>query len=88
MLQVALTPQFRRMFKRLEKYLQLESIEKIEQFKDPTNHKPLKVHKLKGGLKRSNNFSVNYKTRVVFEYEKHDSSSVILTAIGNHDVYK
>ena len=41
---------FIRQFDKLEKDLQDEIIEKIELFKNISNHKNLKVHKLKGKL--------------------------------------
>ncbi len=86
MLTVSITPQFKRMFKKLESNLKEEAFDKIVQFKDPENHKKLKIHKLKGVHKNRYSFSVNYRIRIVFAYtNKH---SVILTAIGSHDVYK
>ena len=59
---------FVRQFKILEEGLQEEVLEKIELFKKPKHHNLLKVHKLKGRLKKYYNFSVNYKTRIVFQY--------------------
>jgi len=70
----------------LEKDLQNEAYEKINLFKDVTNHKALKVHKLHGRLKDWYSFSVNYKYRIVFQYE--GKNKVIMLAIGDHDIYK
>jgi mRNA-degrading endonuclease YafQ of YafQ-DinJ toxin-antitoxin module len=86
MLIVSVTPQFRRMFKKLEYELQEEALEKLEQLKNPTNHLALKVHKLKGIHSKRYSFSVNHKTRVVFSYVS--ATEVVLMAIGSHDVYK
>lgn len=85
MLSVSVTPQFKRMFRKLESSLQTEALEKITLFTDPQNHKQLKVHKLKGRLRGRYSFSVNYKIRIVFTYELKES--VFLIAIGDHDVY-
>ena len=85
MLSVAVTPQFKRMFRKLESSLQTEALEKITLFTDPQNHQQLKVHKLKGRLRGRYSFSVNYKIRIVFTYESKES--VILIAIGDHDIY-
>lgn len=79
-------PTFIRQFNRLEAALQDEVVEKIELFRDPGNHKQLKVHKLKGRLKGRFGFSVNYQTRIVFLYIS--KKEVALLAVGDHDVYK
>lgn len=73
------------MFRKLESSLQTEALEKIALFTDPHNHQQLRVHKLKGRLRGRYSFSVNYKIRIVFTYES--KKSVILVAIGDHDVY-
>lgn len=85
-LSVAYTPSFYRQFRTLEKQLQEEAIEKIDLFKDPKNHKQLKVHKLKGYFSGRYSFYVNYKIRIVFSYLSRKEA--ILLAIGDHDIYK
>ena len=77
---------FVRQFNRLEKDLQDEIIEKIDLFKDKNNHISLKVHKLHGKFKECYSFYINYKIRVVFIWK--DEKSVILLAMGDHDIYK
>jgi mRNA-degrading endonuclease YafQ of YafQ-DinJ toxin-antitoxin module len=72
--------------KKLEKELIDEVFEKIDLFKDVKNHKLLKVHKLHGKFSKYFSFSVNYKTRIVFEYET--KNEVVFLAIGDHDLYK
>jgi addiction module RelE/StbE family toxin len=76
-------PTFVRMYKRLEDNLKEEIKEKIAFFQDSTNHEKLKVHKLKGSLENTYSFSVNYKIRIVFEYEQKDI--VNLLYVGSHD---
>lgn len=74
--------------KRLNKYeedFQEEVLEKIEEFKDLENHKKLRVHKLHGGFSHFYSFSINYKTRIVFEYIS--KTEVALLSIGDHDIY-
>ncbi len=85
-MKIALTPQFRRMFKKLEESLQHEVLEKISFLESDTNLEQLHIHKLKGRLKDRYSFSVNYKTRIVFCYLSKDE--VVLLAIGNHDIYQ
>ena len=85
-MQISYTPHFVRMFQSLPTGLQAEVADVIETFRDKSNHVRLKVHKLKGRLSGSYAFSVNYQTRIVFQYEKGDD--VILTAIGDHDIYR
>jgi mRNA-degrading endonuclease YafQ of YafQ-DinJ toxin-antitoxin module len=71
---------------KLEEALTGEVFEKIELFKDTKNYKLLKVHKLHGKFSDCLSFSVNYKTRIVFEYET--KNEVVFLAIGDHDLYK
>ncbi len=86
MITVTYKATFVRQFDALEESLQNEVLEKIELFKNPKNHKQLKVHKLHGPLQDRYGFSVNYKFRVVFGYSS--KNEVVLLAIGDHDVYR
>lgn len=86
MILLVYTPLFIRQFNKLEKDLQEEVLEKLNLFKDTTNHKYLKVHKLHGKLNSEYSFSVNYRYRIIFEYAS--KKSVDILAIGDHDIYK
>ena len=86
-MEISFTPSFIRMLKSLSPALIEESIAKIELFKNPENHVSLKVHKLKGRLKDSYSFSVNYKIRIVFMYTDAKPKEARLDAIGDHDIY-
>ena len=77
---------FLRMLKKLPPNLQLEVKEKIILFAGQPDHVSLRTHKLQGPLKGLCSFSVNYAYRIVFEYE--DKSTVVLLAVGDHDVYR
>ena len=57
----------------------------IDIFKNSTDQTVLKIHKLHGPMKDKWSFSVNYKIRIVFEYES--KKEIVLLAIGDHDVY-
>lgn len=46
----------------------------------------LKTHKLKGELAEFYSFSISYHFRIVFHFE--DKNTIILDAIGTHEVYK
>jgi len=85
-MEVLYKPTFIRQFNKLPKDLQEEIIEKVDLFKNKNNHKILKVHKLHGKLKDYFSFYVNYKVRIVFNYE--NSDRVALLTIGDHDIYK
>lgn len=78
-------PRFVRQFKRLPKELQEEAFQKIDLFKNVKNHAVLNVHKLHGKFSASYSFSVNYKTRIVFDYVS--KIEVALLSIGDHDIY-
>jgi len=81
-------PGFVRALNSLEQDLQEEALQKIEAFKNPKNHKALRVHKLKGKLPAYHSFSVNYKYRIVFEWIGKGKKAAGLIAIGDHDIYK
>ncbi len=86
MLEVAFKPKFVKQFDALEEQLQQEVLEKIQLFRDPKNHKQLKVHKLHGKLKEQYGFSVNYAYRIVFYYSS--KKEAVLLAVDDHDIYK
>ena len=78
----------RAFFKRLNKFeeeFKENVLEKIDEFRDSKNHKRLRVHKLHGKFSKFYSFSVNYKTRIVFEYVS--KTEVALLSIGDHDIY-
>lgn len=85
MIEVNYKPRFARKFDSLNRDLQVEVLEKIDLFKDYSNHTSLKVHKLHGQLKDQYSFSVNYKFRIVFQYVS--KNEVELLTVGDHDVY-
>lgn len=84
---VAYAPAFVRMLREPPQDLISEAKEKIDLFRDPANHKALKVHKLRGKLKDRFSFSVNYKTRIVFRYLNTNPREALLLVIGDHDIY-
>ena len=84
---VKYTAKFLRLFKKLDRLLQDRVAERIQLFRDESNHKNLKVHKLKGVLCDSYSFSVTQKHRIVFEYGE-SKQEVILLVVGDHDVYQ
>ena len=86
MLNLIYAPVFFKQANDLEVSLQEEVSEKINLFKDKSNHKGLKVHKLHGSLKDRYSFYVNYKIRIVFRYTS--KNEVVLLAVGDHDLYK
>jgi mRNA-degrading endonuclease YafQ of YafQ-DinJ toxin-antitoxin module len=85
MLELIYAPVFIRQLNKLEKGLQVETLEKIEMFKDKSNHKILKVHKLHGPLQDCFSFSVNYKYRIVFKPK--NSKEIYILSIGDHSIY-
>lgn len=83
MINILYAPTFVRMYKGLHPSLKEEVKEKINLFKNKKNHTILKTHKLKGSLKNTYSFSVNYQIRIVFEYG--NKNTVNLLYIGDHD---
>ena len=85
-MRVIFKPAFLRQLKKLEPALQGEAIEKIALFKDFNDHSALRVHALHGPLKGLHSFSVNYRYRIAFVFEKKKTEAALLT-IGDHAVY-
>ncbi len=79
-------PKFIKNYRRLQPELKAEAVKKIELFKNRENHNMLDVHKLHGKMKGRYSFSVNYRLRIVFEYENKDT--VALLTVGDHDIYQ
>ena len=86
MLDLIYAPAFVRQFKKLPVDLQEEALEKIELFKNTSNHQSLKVHKLHGVFNDTYSFSVNYRFRIIFSYGTKDE--IYILSIGDHEVYK
>jgi len=86
MIEIIYAPSFVKKFKKFDEDLKDEILEKIELFKNASNHKNLKVHKLNGVYRNCYSFSVNYSYRIVFQYE--NKTKVDLLSIGDHDIYK
>lgn len=85
MLSLIYAPIFVRNLNKLENKLQDEVLEKIELFKNPVNHKQLKVHKLRDHLKDCYIFFVNYRYRVLFSYSNKEEVNIF--TIGDHAIY-
>ncbi|MCX6717419.1 MAG: type II toxin-antitoxin system mRNA interferase toxin, RelE/StbE family [Candidatus Taylorbacteria bacterium] len=86
MLEIGYKSSFICSYNEAETSLQEEIREKINLFKDKSNHQSLKVHKLRGPLKDRYSFSVNYKTRIVFRFTS--KNEAVLLDVGDHDLYK
>lgn len=84
-MKIVYTPTFLRQYYKLPHDLQEEAREKIAIFRKNPTTPSLHTHKLKGKLKCYCSFRVNYKHRIVFEYDTADT--VALLQIGDHDVY-
>ena len=79
-------PKFFRHFNKLSLELQDEVDEAVKHFQRNPDDPKLKVHKLKGKLKGTLSFSVNYAYRVIFVWE--NPKTAVLVSVGDHDVYK
>lgn len=85
-MEILYKPTFLRDFKKLPADIQEEAREKINLFKNASNHQRLKVHKLQGKLGDFYSFSITYSHRIVFA--KESKEIIVFIAIGDHDVYR
>lgn len=86
MIKVVYKPQFIRQFRKFPLDIQDEITRKIDLFRDPRNHRMLKVHKLHGPLSGRSSFSVDFRHRIVFRYVSKDE--VVLLVVGDHAIYR
>lgn len=85
-MKIVYTSIFFRKFNKLPKVLQDDVREKITLFAENPRNPSLRAHKLKGQLRGYFSFSVNYKYRIVYEYD--DAHTVALLTVGDHSVYE
>lgn len=79
------SPHFERAFKLLTHKIKKQAFEKEKIFRKDCFDKSLKVHKLKGKLKKYWSFSVNHSYRILFEF--YNQNEVIFSDIGTHSIY-
>lgn len=86
MVNVIFTEKFISQFESLSPKVQKLAEKKINIFQNNPKYPSLKTHKLNGVLKGYFSFSVDYKIRIVFEYDKKDT--VLFLKIGDREVYR
>jgi addiction module RelE/StbE family toxin len=77
---------FKRIYKKkIKKKPELQALfwKKIELFTEEPFHKSLRTHKLTGKLAGLWAFSIDYDTRLIFEFV--DDNQVVLIDFGSHD---
>lgn len=80
------TPKFARQWKKLEPALQEEVEACLAALRKNPKQVSLKVHKLTGRLKGFLSCSVNYRYRIIFEWD--DPETIAVLSVGDHDVYR
>ncbi|MFH1325982.1 MAG: type II toxin-antitoxin system mRNA interferase toxin, RelE/StbE family [Candidatus Falkowbacteria bacterium] len=85
-MQIIYSPKFVRKYKRLLDCVK-DKAEKAEQlFRANPFYPALKIHKLTGKFKNFYSFSIDYKYRIIFEFE--DRNTVYFHSVGDHSVYQ
>ncbi|MBI4067864.1 type II toxin-antitoxin system mRNA interferase toxin, RelE/StbE family [Candidatus Kaiserbacteria bacterium] len=87
MLEIIFTEYYARAYKKLGDHLKQEVREAIVLFRNPANHKRLRLHKLHGRLSAYHSFSVNYNVRIIVRIVK-KKTVVLLIDIGDHSLYE
>ena len=89
MISIDFTSSFFKRVSRLKKkdpLLFKEIFEKTNLFKNRANHNVLKVHKLHGHLSKYFEFWVNYKIRIIFEFNS--GAKATFHEVDDHDGYR
>ena len=86
MITVKYKPRFLRECKKFDNELLRDVYRSIDLFAKDPHDSLLRTHRLKGPLKGFSSFSVNYRYRIVFEWE--NARAAVLHLIGDHDVYR
>lgn len=86
MIAILYKPTFVRQYDALPRELQEEVKERITLFRKNPRHRFLRMHKLNGALRGFLSFSVNYRYRIVFQWEKRHTA--VLLVVGDHDLYR
>ena len=87
-MEIIYTTRFERSYKKLPAAVKNDAEKRETIFrKNPFDHR-LKTHKLKGRLSDFWSFSVNYKYRILFEFDEKSKSIVYFYDVGDHDVYQ
>ncbi len=85
-MQIIYSPKFVRKYKRLPDNIK-DKAEKAEHiFRINPFNSALKTHKLTGKFKNFYSFSIDYKYRIIFEFE--DRNTVYFHSVGDHSVYQ
>ncbi len=80
------TPKFIRQWKKLEPDLQEEVEACLAELRKNPKLASLKIHKLTGPLKGFLSCSVNYRYRIIFEWD--NPKVIAVLSVGDHDVYR
>ncbi|HLB95933.1 MAG TPA: type II toxin-antitoxin system mRNA interferase toxin, RelE/StbE family [Patescibacteria group bacterium] len=86
MIKIETTIRFDRSLSKLPNAIQQETLKKVAIFRENSFDPRLRTHKLKGKLKNSWSFSINYSHRVVFEMI--GKNTVLFYDIGDHRIYQ
>ncbi len=77
---------FKREYKRLPQNIKILAEKKEKIFRKDPFDKQLKTHKLHGVLKEFWAFSINYRYRIVFDFD--DKNTARFYSVGDHDIYE
>lgn len=77
---------FKKEFKKLPNKIINSAIKKEKIFRDNPLHPSLRLHELKGKLKRVWSISITMNYKIIFEREK--NGDILFISIGKHDIYK
>ena len=83
---IVYSPAFLRKAEKLSREIIDLAREKERIFEKNPFHPSLRLHPLKGKLRNLWSISVNFKYRIIFEYN--DSGEVLFLSIGKHDIYR
>ena len=79
---------YRRSYKNLDPQLQKLADQRISLFRHSPFDSRLDTHRLHGKLKNQWSFSVDARTRILFEFLDKKKEDVVFLDVGDHSIYK
>lgn len=83
---ILFTPEFKRDYRKLSAEMKTALKERGKLLQENPFHPLLKTHKLTGTLKECWAYSVDFRVRVLFQFNS--KTEIVLLRVGDHSIYR